>query len=55
MVGVDRQPLDEINIQWHDTPQLFVAYRGCGCAECPKGVGKTREEAVADLLERENG
>jgi hypothetical protein len=36
-------------VEYHDTPQLWVAYRGCGCAECPKGYGKTQEEAIADL------
>lgn len=44
---------DGIDLEWHDTPQLWVAYNGCGCEECPKGFGKTQEEAVANLNERE--
>ena len=39
-------------LEWQSTPQLWVAYR-CGCAECPKGMGKTEEAAIADLKERE--
>jgi hypothetical protein len=38
-----------VTVEWHDTPQLWVAYRGCGCPECPKGFGKTQDEAIADL------
>jgi hypothetical protein len=38
-------------VEWHDTPQIWVAYDGCGCQECPKGYGKTEEEAIADLLD----
>lgn len=49
----DARSLDSIDLTWHDTPQLWVAYRGCGCVECPKGFGKTRDEAVAALLESE--
>lgn len=36
-------------VEWHPTARLWVAYR-CGCAECPKGFGKTKEEAIADLM-----
>lgn len=39
----------DVTVEWHPTPQLWVAYNGCGCAECPKGYGQTKEEAVADL------
>jgi hypothetical protein len=38
-------------LEWHDTPQLWVAYRYCGCVDCPKGFGKTQEEAIANLYE----
>lgn len=47
--------IDDLNLEFHDTPQLWVAYRGCGCAECPKGYGKTREAAAADLIAWEEG
>ncbi len=38
----------DYTVEFHDTPQLWVAYF-CGCPECPKGTGKTQDEAVADL------
>lgn len=44
---------ERYTVEWHSTPLLFVAYRGCGCAECPKGYGKTEDEAVADLIEKD--
>ena len=43
----------DIDLEWHSTPQLWVAYRGCGCSEGPKGMGKTQEEAVKMLKEWE--
>jgi hypothetical protein len=46
----------EIDLSWHSTPQLWVATKkdACGCGECkqPYGMGKTKEQAVADLLEQ---
>jgi hypothetical protein len=45
------QERNPVELEFHDTPRLWVAYRGCGCEECPKGFGKTKEEAVADLEE----
>jgi len=42
----------EFSVEWHPTTQLWVADMGCGCAECLKGFGKTKEEAIADLEER---
>lgn len=38
----------DYTVEFHDTPQLWVAYF-CGCPECPKGMGKTQDEAFADL------
>jgi hypothetical protein len=43
------QERNPVELEWHPTPRLWVAYRGCGCEECPKGYGKTKEEAIADL------
>jgi hypothetical protein len=39
------QERNPVELEFHDTPRLWVAYRGCGCEECPKGFGKTKEEA----------
>jgi hypothetical protein len=40
---------------WHSTPQLWVAtfdnYDGAPDSKHPQGFGKTKAEAVADLLE----
>jgi hypothetical protein len=44
---------DPVTVEFHDTPQLWIAYRGCGCADCIKGIGKTQEEAISDLREHE--
>jgi hypothetical protein len=41
----------DVSVEWHDTPQLWVAYF-CGCFECPKGMGKTEAEAIEDLKEQ---
>lgn len=46
--------MNDLTLEWHSTPQLWVAYRGCGCPECiVYGMGKTKEAAERDLLERE--
>jgi hypothetical protein len=49
--------MNEIEYTWHSTPQLWIAMREgyCGCHECkpPFGMGKTKEEAKARLLEWE--
>jgi hypothetical protein len=45
------QERNPVELEWHPTPRLWVAYRGCGCEECPKGYGETKEEAIADLEE----
>ena len=51
--------MNDIEYSWESTPQLWMATRDsyCGCQDCagkvPMGFGKTREEALVDLLERE--
>lgn len=49
--------MSDIDYTWHSTPQLWIAMRKgvCGCPECkpPFGMGKTKEEAEAQLLEWE--
>lgn len=50
---------DPIELEWHSTPALWMAVRPglCWCYECagkhPRGMGKTKEAATANLLERE--
>jgi hypothetical protein len=39
--------------EWQSSGQVWVAYY-CGCSECPKGTGKTQDEAMADLEEQVN-
>lgn len=34
--------------EFQPSAQVWVAYY-CGCSECPKGLGKTEEEAVKNL------
>lgn len=41
----------DFTVEFHPTVQLWVAYF-CGCSECQKWFGKTKEEAVA-LIENE--
>jgi len=46
----------EFEYEWHSTPQLWIATRAglCQCQEClVYGTGKTKEAALADLLEKE--
>jgi predicted RNase H-like HicB family nuclease len=43
--------ITDYTIEWQPTGKVWVAYY-CGCSECHKGIGKTQEEAVADLIER---
>jgi hypothetical protein len=47
-----------IDYTWHSTPGLYIAMRegACCCPECkqPFGMGKTKEEAEARLLEWES-
>lgn len=50
--------MENIEYSWQSTPQLWMAMRDnyCGCGECSRGnygVGKTKEEAKADLIEKE--
>jgi hypothetical protein len=42
---------NDLTLEFQSTAQVWVAYRGCGCADCHKGIGKTQEEAIADLRE----
>ena len=52
--------MNDIEYSWQSTPQRWMATRPglCWCEECrgkhAKGFGKTREEALVDLLERED-
>ncbi len=51
--------MNDIEYSWESTPQLWMATREgqCFCMDCagkvPVGFGKTREEAMVDLMERE--
>lgn len=51
--------MTDIDYTWQSTPQLWMATRPglCWCEECSRrnaaGFGKTREEALVELLERE--
>jgi hypothetical protein len=48
----------DIDLTYHSTPGLWVATKKdqCGCEDCagkyPWGMGRTKEEAVADYRER---
>lgn len=49
---------DHIEYFWQPSPQLWMAMRDnyCGCGECSRGgygLGRTKEEAAADLIEKE--
>lgn len=48
---------DDMDFSWQSTPQLWAAmrkdYDGAIDSKCPIGFGKTKEEAAADLIERE--
>lgn len=49
----------EIELSWQSTPALWMAYRRgqCFCEECSYkatvGLGKTKEAATAELIEKE--
>jgi hypothetical protein len=46
-----------INYSWQSTPQLWMAvfdnYDGAIDSKHPVGFGRTKEEAAADLIEKE--
>ena len=47
-----------ISFEWHGTPQLYVAYfeqeyDGATDSHHPIGFGRTEDEAVADLIEKD--
>ena len=50
---------EEIEFAWQSTPAVWAAYRKgyCGCEDCmhriPMGLGATKQDAAADLIERE--
>lgn len=49
--------MNDIEYTWQSTPQLWMAMREgyCCCPECrpPQGFGRTKEEALRELMERE--
>jgi hypothetical protein len=55
----DLEVFGKITFEWHSTPALWVAtrpdYDGAPDSHCPIGVGRTKTEAAADLLEQERG
>ena len=56
----DRSQMEPIETSWQSTPVIWMAYRAgqCWCDECGRknatGYGKTKEDAIAELLERED-
>lgn len=49
--------MSKIEYTWQSTPQLWLASRldGCPCPEHFKyGMGRTKEEALAKLLEQDD-
>ena len=50
---------DDIEFSWQSMPAVWAAYRKgyCGCEDCrhriPMGLGETKADAAADLLDRE--
>jgi hypothetical protein len=49
-----------ISFEWHSTPQLWSAifkdeYDGAPDSRSPMGFGKTKAEAIADLLDKDAG
>ncbi len=48
-----------IDVDFDSTPQLYLAtfpneYCGCGCLRGLVGMGKTQDQAVADLIEKDD-
>lgn len=51
--------MSNIEYHWQSTPQLWMAiregYDGAIDSKYPQGFGRTKEEAAADLIEKEEG
>ena len=57
MTNATSTRMSDIELDWQSTPALWMAYRKgqCFCEDCLRkaGLGKTKEEAVAELIEME--